>query len=103
MVDLSTYNNLFSCQTKLNDILFERFVKISLLLWNTSIVGYDMTSSDRDDKNTKGLTYHRIIESFKFSYARRGQLGDPEFDSRINEVGDMLQLVQKRHFHYFFA
>lgn len=54
-------------------------------MWNVSIVGYDMTKAVRDDV----LTYHRIIESFKFSYAWRSLLGDPKFDIRIVGVGDM--------------
>ena len=45
-----------------------------------------MTSSDRDDVDSSVLTYHRIIESFKFSYAWRSRLGDPKFDSSIDKV-----------------
>ncbi|XP_027043150.1 glutathione hydrolase 1 proenzyme-like [Pocillopora damicornis] len=49
--------------------------------------GYNMTSSARDDVNATVLTYHRIIESFKFSYAWRSRLGDPKFDQTISKVG----------------
>ena len=66
------------------------FVKpASFLVWNVSIVGYNMTSSARDDKNYTVETYHRIIESFKFSYAWRSLLGDPDFNSTIEKVGNM--------------
>ncbi|PFX23910.1 glutathione hydrolase 1 proenzyme-like [Stylophora pistillata] len=45
--------------------------------------GYNMKSSAVQDKKSTVLTYHRIIESFKFSYAWRSRLGDPQFDSNI--------------------
>ena len=59
---------------------------ISLLIRNAYTLGYNMTSSSFRDVNSSVLTYHRIIESFKFSYAWRSRLGDPWFDSRINKV-----------------
>ncbi|CAH3109876.1 unnamed protein product, partial [Pocillopora meandrina] len=46
---------------------------------------YNMTSSARDDVNATVLTYHRIIESFKFSYAwRTKKMLEPE-------LGDVLR------------
>ncbi|KAJ7387662.1 hypothetical protein OS493_001000 [Desmophyllum pertusum] len=48
--------------------------------------GYNMTSSDRDDVDSSVLTYHRIVESFKFSYAWRSRLGDPTFYPKIDKV-----------------
>ena len=51
-------------------------------------IGYNMSSSARDGTNASVLTYHRIIEAFKFGYAWRSRLGDPNFnmDKNISEV-----------------
>ncbi|XP_020894577.1 glutathione hydrolase 1 proenzyme isoform X2 [Exaiptasia diaphana] len=41
--------------------------------------GYNMNSESRKDTNSSILTYHRITEAFKFAYAYRALLGDPDF------------------------
>ena len=53
-------------------------------------IGYNMTSSARNGTNASVLTYHRIIEAFKFGYAWRSRLGDPAFnmDKNISEVSE---------------
>ena len=53
-------------------------------------IGYNMSSSARDGTNASVLTYHRIIEAFKFGYAWRSRLGDPDFnmDKNISEVSE---------------
>ena len=47
-------------------------------------IGYDMTSSARDGTKASVLTYHRIIEAFKFGFAWRSKLGDPGFNKNKN-------------------
>ena len=51
-------------------------------------VGYNLTSSALKDDKSSVLTYHRIIEAFKFSYAWRSLLGDPYFYSDIMVGGN---------------
>ena len=59
-------------------------------------IGYNLTSSARDGTNASVLTYHRIIEAFKFAYLRRGGLGDP--DPRFNKTKKINQVSER----YFF-
>jgi len=47
--------------------------------------GYNMTAKDLDEPN-KGLTYHRITESFRFAYAKRSALGDDRNNLTITEL-----------------
>ena len=57
---------------------------ILLLLFVNS--GYNFTTSDLDKLEDRVLTYHRIVESFKFGYAMRPHLGDPSTAPKANET-----------------
>ena len=54
-----------------------------------SLPGYNMTAQDREGLNNSVLTYHRIVEAFKFAYAYRALLGDQDF-ANVTEVMWML-------------
>ncbi|CAF2653013.1 unnamed protein product [Rotaria sp. Silwood2] len=54
--------------------------------------GYNILERDLKKTSTSALFYHRLIEAFKFAYAKRSELGDP---SKINVTGLIRNLTSK--------
>lgn len=42
------------------------------------ILDYNFDPNDLKDTEKAALFYHRLIEAFKFAYAKRSEIGDPE-------------------------
>ncbi|CAC5387673.1 GGT1_5 [Mytilus coruscus] len=48
--------------------------------------GYNITPESVLPEKSELLTYHRLVEAFKFAYAKRTDLGDPEFVPNVTAV-----------------
>lgn len=53
-----------------------------------------MTESSLKTRAARLTAYHRIIEAFKFAYAQRSELGDPEFVSNVTQVWNVSLLLK---------
>nr|XP_023018346.1 glutathione hydrolase 1 proenzyme-like [Leptinotarsa decemlineata] len=51
--------------------------------------GYSFTRNNLMSTQDTVITYHRIIEAFKYAFAKRGELGDPNFVN-VTKILDLL-------------
>lgn len=79
-----------------------QFVSVLLVLWFKNLrsldlmfIGFNMTENSLKTREARLTAYHRIIEAFKFAYAQRSELGDPEFVSNVTQVWNMFPCYWK--------
>ncbi|XP_077996270.1 glutathione hydrolase 1 proenzyme-like [Glandiceps talaboti] len=61
---------------------------LSLIL--NILEGYNFNATNTSTKEERGLTYHRIIEAFKYAYALRTQLADEDYVDLTALINDLV-------------
>ena len=62
-------------------------------------LGYNFSTDALSSANVV-KTWHRILEAFKFGFAYRPYLGDPDFDSNVEKVSFHQHQHQHHHHHH---
>lgn len=70
-VELRNGDTLYSAPPPGSGLLLAFILKI--------LDGYNFNQTSIDELDNRILTYHRIIEAFKYAYAKRTELGDMSF------------------------
>ncbi|CAF1072394.1 unnamed protein product [Adineta steineri] len=61
-----------------------------ILLFILNILrGYNVSADDLKETSTAALFYHRLIETFKYAYAKRSELSDPSIINITNLISDL--------------
>ncbi|XP_066589447.1 scoloptoxin SSD14-like isoform X2 [Prorops nasuta] len=56
--------------------------------------GYNFTSKDIEDFTSTTKTYHKVVEAFKYAFALRSNLGDPDF----TDMEDIMKNFTSKNF-----
>lgn len=70
-IDFTNGDHLYSVPPPGSGLLLGFILKI--------LDGYNFTRNNINDLENTVLTYHRVAEAFKYAYAKRTELGDPDY------------------------